>query len=347
MRQSRKRRVRYPDNTSSPATARDHPRGLAAIVLGVAGAIVRGGADRWPDRHAARYDRHAVYRAAARQEQPEPRVAALVVGGALAIDRVEQDVVRGPERDLLHGLGEVPTWSSLWPLRAARRAASKSRVAEEAEFAYKDLAAVVDMLTASTSPVESARSRRSGTSRVGGMAKGKGLIRSLNRRGTRSAKVRPVEARAGRPREGAICERCGAMFSRRTWRRDHAVSDSLLARAAWVVCPACEQTGREEYFGRVLIRGGAAADEDAIRRRIQNVAARAGFTQPERRVVSVERRGKVLEVLTTSQKLAHRIAHELKKAFGGRTSYVWSDDRTLLASWQPREVPATKARRRP
>jgi hypothetical protein len=136
------------------------------------------------------------------------------------------------------------------------------------------------------------------------MDKGKGLIRSLNRRGTRSAKVRPVEARAGRPREGAVCERCGAMFSRRTWRRDHAVSDSLLARAAWVVCPACQQTGREEYFGRVLIRGGAAADEDAIRRRIQNVAARAGFTQPERQIVSVERRGDVLEVLTTSQKLA-------------------------------------------
>jgi hypothetical protein len=60
------------------------------------------------------------------------------------------------------------------------------------------------------------------------------------------------------------------------------------------------------HFGRVLIRDAAAADEDAIRRRIQNVAARAAVTQPERRVVSVERRGKVLAVLTTSQKLAHR-----------------------------------------
>ncbi len=168
------------------------------------------------------------------------------------------------------------------------------------------------------------------------MGKGKGLIRSLNRRGTRSAKVRPVEARAGRPPDGAICERCGAMFSRRTWRRDHAVSHSLLARAPWVVCPACQQTGREEYFGRILIRGGAVADDDAIRRRIQNVATRAGFTQPERKIVSVEGRGNALEVLTTSQKLAHRIVHELKKAFGGRASYAWSDDRTLLASWEPR-----------
>jgi hypothetical protein len=32
----------------------------------------------------------------------------------------------------------------------------------------------------------------------------------------------------------------------------------------------------------------------------------------------------------------HRIAHELKKAFGGRSSYVWSDDRTPLATWHPR-----------
>jgi hypothetical protein len=89
------------------------------------------------------------------------------------------------------------------------------------------------------------------------------------------------------------------------------------------------------------------AEEAVIRRRIQNVAARAGFTQPERQIVSVERRGDVLEVLTTSQKLAHRIVHELKKAFGGRTSHVWSDDRTLFASWQPREAPATKPRKRP
>src|SRR4029453_18365341 len=98
--------------------------------------------------------------------------------------------------------------------------------------------------------------------------------------GTRNAKVRPVEARAGRPREGAVCERCGAMFSRRTWRRDHAVSDSLLARATWVVCPACQQTGREEYFGRVLIRGGAAAG-DAIRRCLHNCAGRVTFTHAD------------------------------------------------------------------
>jgi len=42
-----------------------------------------------------------------------------------------------------------------------------------------------------------------------------------------------------------------------------------------------------------------------------------------------------LEILTTSQKLAHRIAHELAKAFGGRAKYQWADGEPgLLATWQ-------------
>jgi hypothetical protein len=85
-----------------------------------------------------------------------------------------------------------------------------------------------------------------------------------------------------------------------------------------------------------VIRGAfAVAHEDVIRRRISNVAARAHFTQPQRRVVSAERTGSVLEVLTTSQKLAHRIVHELRKAFRGSARYAWSAaDGGLVATWE-------------
>lgn len=139
-----------------------------------------------------------------------------------------------------------------------------------------------------------------------------------------------------------VCERCGAVFTRRTWRWAHGVSHALLARAAWSVCPACQQVRRGLYFGRVVIRGAyAAAHEDAVRRRIANVASRAAFTQPQRRVVSAGRSGTVFEVLTTSQKLAHRIVHELKKTFRGRVSYAWSDrDGGLFATWERDGVPA-------
>ena len=101
------------------------------------------------------------------------------------------------------------------------------------------------------------------------------------------------------------------------------------------MCPACEQAKRKEGQGRILVRGRfALAHEDDIRARIRNVAARAGYTQPQRRVVSVDREGDALEVLTTSQKLAHRIVIELKKVFRGRATFDWSDDGTLLATWR-------------
>jgi 5-methylcytosine-specific restriction endonuclease McrA len=169
----------------------------------------------------------------------------------------------------------------------------------------------------------------------GAVQKGKGLIRSLTRSAVRDKKAHPGEARQGRLREPTACERCGAIFMKRSWRQDHKVTLALLDRAAWTVCPACEQAKAKMGQGRVLVRGKfALANEEAVRARIRNVAARAGFTQPSRRVVSVDREGDALEVLTTSQKLAHRIVNELKKAFRGRATFNWSDDGTLLAVWR-------------
>ena len=171
--------------------------------------------------------------------------------------------------------------------------------------------------------------------RKGAAQKDKGLIRSLNRRATSDKKTHPGEARRGRLREPSACECCGAVFGRRTWRRDGHVTLAMLDRADWTMCPACEQIRNTEGQGRILVRGRfAVAHEPDIRARIRNVAARAAFTQPQRRVVSVERQGDVLEVLTTSQKLAHRIVHELKKVFRGSAAYHWSDDGTLLATWR-------------
>jgi NMD protein affecting ribosome stability and mRNA decay len=101
------------------------------------------------------------------------------------------------------------------------------------------------------------------------------------------------------------------------------------------MCPACAEVEEGRYHGRIRVQGVGAEAEDAIRRRIANVAARARFTQPERRVVALRRDGNGLEVRTTSEELAHRITRELEKAFGGSASYAWSHrGRRLLATWR-------------
>src|SRR5262249_20901160 len=153
----------------------------------------------------------------------------------------------------------------------------------------------------------------------------RGLIRSLNRSATRNTKGPQVALKTPRLREPTFCARCGAVFLRKTWRHSHALNEEQLERAEWGFCPACQQVGHQEGQGRLLIKGAAAAASlEIIEQRIQNVAKRAAKTQPERRLVSVDAHDGELEVLTTSQKLAHRLAHELKKAFGGQVAYNWS-----------------------
>lgn len=78
-----------------------------------------------------------------------------------------------------------------------------------------------------------------------------------------------------------------------------------------------------------------AAHEEEIRRRLENVAERAASTAPARGVVSIERDAEGLEIRTASQELAHRIVHEMKKAFHGKASFQWADrDGSLLATWR-------------
>ncbi len=164
----------------------------------------------------------------------------------------------------------------------------------------------------------------------------KGLTRSLDRRGARSNMSPPVAQKQRAPEDPSVCDICGSIYTARTWRRNRPLPAKLINAAAWTICPACKQAKSGEYFGRVLVRGSnASSNLEAIRSRIANVERRAEFTQPERRIVSSKWDGATLEVLTTSQKLAHRIARELQKAFGGRARYTWSDhDGALTATWQ-------------
>ena len=164
----------------------------------------------------------------------------------------------------------------------------------------------------------------------------RGLVRALVRRGSRSdrsptaAHLRPVA------RDPTLCRGCRAVFTRKTWRRSRRRTLLALRRGWLGLCPACRQQQSHRGLGHLRLEGtyleGHAVE---VRRRIQNVAARAQHTQPERRLLEIRPHGGGWEVLTTSQELAHRLGRELQKAFGGTVRYAWSDrDGELLAVWR-------------
>lgn len=133
-----------------------------------------------------------------------------------------------------------------------------------------------------------------------------------------------------------MCERCGSIYRAKRWLRPTPEERQWPVGLAWTVCPACRQVREGEYHGLLLIhRAEGGPDEETLRRRMENVAARAQWTQPQRRILGIERRGDDLEVYTTSQKLVHRIARSLRSAFGGTVAYGWSArDGALRATWQ-------------
>jgi len=168
----------------------------------------------------------------------------------------------------------------------------------------------------------------------------KGIIRSLNRRGSKSKKGAPVAAKTQRREaslhDPSVCERCGAIYAAKKWQRAGRVSPETLAKADYIVCPACVEKSTGVAYGRLVASGDFVRENiDVLRRRMANVERRAGYTQPERRILSADFDGEKLEVLTTSQRLAHRIAHEFEKLFGGKVRYNWSpNDGSLYATWQ-------------
>ena len=166
---------------------------------------------------------------------------------------------------------------------------------------------------------------------------GKGLIRAVERAGSKDDRGPTAAHKDAAVRDQTVCKSCGVVFARKTWRRSAARLQAATQQGVVSgTCPACRLVAEGRAFGRVVIEGSYVPGHlEELIRRIRNVAARAEFTQPERRLVEVVSRESRLEVLTTSQKLAHRLARELAKAFHGAVSYNWSDrDGSLLAVWR-------------
>src|SRR5512143_771966 len=88
--------------------------------------------------------------------------------------------------------------------------------------------------------------------------RGKGIIRRNTRQGVRSDMSPPVVKHHRKLHEPTLCERCGAVYSLKTWRTGERAAHANPVGAHWTVCPGCEQLAAGEFFGRVIIRGAFA-----------------------------------------------------------------------------------------
>lgn len=153
-----------------------------------------------------------------------------------------------------------------------------------------------------------------------------------------------VDHEAGRHRafraqsEPAVCEGCGAVYSKRRWRSASSnVENEPQKPAQLTVCPACLQMRVGSPRGFVYLDGSFYVEHhEEIEQLLQNEAARAAEDNPLSRIMEFKR-GKEhkLTVSTTTEHLAQRLGSALEKAFGGHTRYDFSHENKLArVNWE-------------
>ena len=61
----------------------------------------------------------------------------------------------------------------------------------------------------------------------------------------------PVVHRNRISREPSMCERCGAVYERKTWRSGKRATGTSTMGMAWTVCPACAQVSAVRFASSV------------------------------------------------------------------------------------------------
>jgi hypothetical protein len=139
--------------------------------------------------------------------------------------------------------------------------------------------------------------------------------------------------------EPAACEKCGALYTDGRWvARDKARETAQ--HEHWrpgnlTTCPACKQIDNHVAGGYVSISGKFLVEHRAdIHSLMENEAERAREDNPLSRIMSRRDFADRLLIETTTEHLAQRLGHSLKKAFDGEVSYDFShENKVARVNW--------------
>ena len=140
----------------------------------------------------------------------------------------------------------------------------------------------------------------------------------------------PYQA-AGKYREPAACEGCGATFHKGRWQWGEAPAD-----AHKVVCPACRRTREKLPAGTLTVEGPFfAAHRDDILRLVRNEAGHEREEHPLHRIMAIDESEERAVVTTTDVHLPQRIGRALERAWQGELDIQYAgDEYSVRARWR-------------
>lgn len=145
------------------------------------------------------------------------------------------------------------------------------------------------------------------------------------------------------PGDMAVCKKCGAVYHNKRWSLSKkTIALPATAKKLSVVCPACQKIKDKFAGGYVTLHGTfLKAHKDEILSLVRNKEEHAMHFNPLDRIIEIKAKKSLIEITTTTEKLAQRIGQMLKKAFDGEVEYKWSSDVKLARIVWTREEGAS------
>lgn len=131
--------------------------------------------------------------------------------------------------------------------------------------------------------------------------------------------------------DASECKKCRSVYHDKRWMHPNNVPvEAEGVPREKVLCPACLKIKDNYAEGFVTLEGEFLSEhKEEILNLIRNKEELAAHINPLERIIEIKDKKGVIEISTTTEKLAERIGQILKKAYHGTVDYKWSSDTKL------------------
>lgn len=114
-----------------------------------------------------------------------------------------------------------------------------------------------------------------------------------------------------------FCGTCGIAYYKKSWHHNLRYFKSFEKDMPVVfrTCPACQMIKNKQYEGKVTLVNVPARIEGEVERLIRGYGERAYRRDPLDRVIGAKKTGNGLEVTTTENQLAQKLARKVAETF--------------------------------
>lgn len=130
----------------------------------------------------------------------------------------------------------------------------------------------------------------------------------------------------------SVCEKCGVVYNHGLFEW----LDSPPQDAQRIVCPACRRIGDHYEGGMVVLEGQFLVDhKQEIMNLISNVAEYKTKSRPLERIMEIKDLGDRVEITTTYEHIARRIAEAVHSAYKGELRLQYPEgEKYVRAYWK-------------